>query len=199
MPPRSTVDRLDDREFEFVLKNIVGGKTDRELEALFKAEFNGKCLSKSAISRWRTSAGEQLAEKFRLARYVARQLKEDLGESPEADSMKLAIENLEDHLLAASREVFLQDPIKALGLRNEEKKISLKQREIDLRERELELRREAQQREANEKADRFGVAKQVWEFLLAFLIQREPGAADVLTRHSPEILDGLGKALEGQS
>jgi hypothetical protein len=199
MPPRSTVDRLDDREFEWLVKNILAGCTDRELEAGFKSTFGGKCLSKSSIARWRASAGEQLAEKFRLARYVARQLKEDLGESPDADSMRLAIENLEDHLLTASREVFLADPIKALGLRMEDKKLGLKQREIDLRERELELKREAQERDASLKGDRFQVASDFWKSTLAYLLGVDPFAADLLTKHSPGILAAYGEQVEAEA
>jgi|SRR5580704_958143 hypothetical protein len=197
MAPRSTIERLDDAQFDWLVRNILAGLTDRELEAAFGKQFDGQKLAKSSIARWRANAGEQLVEKFRIARWTAKQLKEDLGQ-PDADSFALTIENLEDHLLTASREVFMSDPIKALGLRMEDKKIGLKQQELALKERELEMRQELQNRQANEKADRFGVAKLVWEFLLAFCVQHEPAAADVLTRHSPEILKGLGEQLEAQ-
>jgi hypothetical protein len=198
MAPKSTVDRLDDAQFDWLIKNILAGLTDRELEAGFKTEFGGKTLSKSSIARWRASAGEQLVEKFRIARWTARQLKEDLGQ-PDADSFALTIENLEDHLLTASREVFMSDPIKALGLRMEDKRIGLKQQELALKERELQMRQEAQNRDANLKADRFQVASDFWQFTLGYLLKADPNAADNLAKHAQGLLAEYGKVVEAEA
>src|ERR1700733_7792414 len=133
MPPRWTVDRLDDAKFKWLIIQIVNNNlTDRELAAAFAEKFPGEPpLSKSAISRWRQDAGNELADRYQFIRWIADELKEKLGQ-PGVDSYELAVKNIDDYLLASAREVFTADPVRVLGLRMEDKKIGLKKEQIEL-------------------------------------------------------------------
>ena len=138
MPPRHAVRDLDDEQFQFVVESILNGSTDLEISSAFSAEFEGEKLAKSSLGRWRKAAGNELAERYRLARYQARQLLADLKQE-DADKYQVVIGNIEDRLLTATREAISKDPIKLLKLRLEEEKRRLKEREINLKEKALEL------------------------------------------------------------
>jgi hypothetical protein len=140
MPRRSAVAELPPEQFEFVIHAILDNLTDREISARFKTEF-GKRLAKSSLNRWRATAGNELADRFRLARFQAKQLLENV-EGEDADAYQLLMRNLEDRLLTATREVITSDPIKMLRIRQEEEKRRLKERELDVRKEHLELERE---------------------------------------------------------
>jgi hypothetical protein len=195
MAPKAAVDRLNEAERDFVITAHMRGLTDREISAAFEEQFRKK-LAKSSIQRWRAKAGEQSTDKYRLIHLLADQLKEDLHRSGE-ENYKLIFENIDDHVLMSAREVFNADPVRVLGLRVEESKRQLKEKELELRREELALKRETAEREANAKADRFGIAMKVWQTVLGFCLKKEPSAADVLTKHSKEILGEVGKQIEG--
>lgn len=140
MPRRHVVRDLSAEEFQFVIDHLIAGSTDREVELAFLKQFDKK-LAKSSFGRWRKAVGEELADRYRLARYTAKQLQIDLNEEGK-DKYQTVIGNIEDRLLTSMREVIAQDPIKLLGIRQEEEKRRLKERELGIKERALALEEE---------------------------------------------------------
>ncbi len=141
MPPRHAVEQLPDEQFQFVINAIIAGDTDREISAAFQKEFKSP-LSKSALARWRQVTGDELAERYKLARYQAKQLIEDLKEDPNVDKHGLVMASIEDQLLIATKKVITQDPFKLLIIQQEEKRRGLKREELQLKREHLELDRE---------------------------------------------------------
>lgn len=141
MARRHTVERLPDDQLQFVIDLIIDGETDREISLHFEDKFTAK-LPKSSLARWRKTAGDQLAENFRLARYTAKQFIEDAKLDPDVDKYQVFLESVEDRLLTATREVHQQDPFKLVLIQQEEKRRNLKERELALKERALDLDRE---------------------------------------------------------
>jgi hypothetical protein len=137
MPRQHVIRELDDAQFTYVIEAIILGLTDREICAGFEEQF-GQRLAKSSLNRWRIAAGNELAERYRLARYQARQLLTDLKQE-DADKFQVVIGNIEDRLLTATREVISNDPVKLLRIRLDEEKRRLKERELSLKERQLDL------------------------------------------------------------
>lgn len=164
MPRRHVVRDLSDEEFQFVIDLLIDGATDREVELAFSKQFNKK-LAKSSFGRWRKAVGDQLADRYRLARYTAKQLLVDLDEEG-ANKYQVVIGNIEDRLLTSMREVIAQDPIKLLGIRQEEEKRRLKERELTLKERVVKLEEE-KLRGAH--LDAAAVPGQVIEHILEFI------------------------------
>lgn len=140
MGRQHVVKTLNEAEFDFVINAMIAGKTNREISLAFQEAFDKK-LAKSSLNRWRNNAGDELAERYQLARYQARQLLSDLKEEDQ-DKYQVVIRNIEDRLLTATREVIAKDPVKLLRIRQEEEKRRLKERELGLKERQLELERE---------------------------------------------------------
>ena len=141
MPRRHAVDQLPDEQLKFVLDHIIAGETDREIVVAFEDEFKTK-LAKSSLARWRKAAGDELADRYRMTRYQSKQLIEDLKLDPESDKYAVVMQQIEDRLLTATREVVSQDPFKLIIIQQEEKRRQLKEQELRLRERALELERE---------------------------------------------------------
>ncbi|MET0626592.1 MAG: hypothetical protein ABW250_26895, partial [Pyrinomonadaceae bacterium] len=96
---------------------------------------------KSSLNRWRKSAGDELADRYHLARYQAKQLLSDLKEEGQ-DKYQLVLRNIEDRLLTATREVIAKDPVKLLKIRQEEERRRLREQELELRREQLALERE---------------------------------------------------------
>lgn len=140
MGRRSAVERLEEKEFDFVVKGIIDGKTDREISIEFEARFEKK-LPKSNINNWRNKAGVELADRYRVARFQAKQLREDL-KLEDADDYQNVIKNIEERLLTATREVVQQNPMKLLFARQEEEKMRLKRDKLELDKQQLEFERE---------------------------------------------------------
>jgi hypothetical protein len=141
MGRRHVVEQLNDEQFIFVIQSITNGLTDREIAVAFEKKFKGVSLAKSSLHRWRTSAGNELAEKYRFARFQAKQLLQDL-ESEDADKYQVIIQNIEDRLLAATREVAMQNPVRLLRARQEEERLRFKREELELKKAQLELEKE---------------------------------------------------------
>jgi len=141
MGRRHVVRDLSEEEFDFVINRIIDGDNDREISLAFSNQFEEKKLAKSSLNRWRESAGNELADRYRLARYQARQLLTDLKEE-DRDKYQIVLSNIEDHLLTATREVIAKDPVKLLKIRQEEEKMRLKGRALELRKEQLALERE---------------------------------------------------------
>ena len=150
MGRRHTVNELDEKEFDWIIERIINGDTDRQVSIGFEEQF-GRKLAKSSLHRWRKAAGEQLAERYRLARYQARQLLQDLKKD-DTQGFEVIMQNLEDHLLSATREVITADPVKLLNIRLEEERRRQKDREIDLQREKIELEREKLRGAAVDKA-----------------------------------------------
>lgn len=164
MARKHVVRELSDEEFQFVIDRILNGDNDREISLAFQQTFNKK-LAKSSLARWRESAGNELAERYRLARYQARQLMSNLKDEGE-DKYQVVIRNIEDRLLTATREVIAQDPVKLLSIRQEEEKRRLKERELTIKERALDLEIE---KARGTKLDVEALPGQVIEYLLEFI------------------------------
>lgn len=197
MTRRHVVRDLSDEEFEFVIHRILEGDTDRELSAAFGAKFE-KRLAKSSLNRWREATGNELAERYRLARYQAKRLLENLEEEG-ADKHQLVMRSIEDRLLTATREVITADPLKLLRIRQQEKKRELQERTLDLKERTLDFQKEKANREAGLQADRFNIAAGAWQFILQWFAQRDASVVDKLTGRSEELLQDLEAHLENQT
>lgn len=197
MPRKHAVAQLPADQFEFVIHAILDNLTDREISAAFKEKFGAR-LSKSALNRWRESAGNELADRYRLARFQARQLKADLKVEDE-DTYQVILRNIEERMLTATRAAIAADPVKMLRIRQEEEKRRLKERELELKERQHELAKEKSDREANLQSDRFKIAADVWKFILVWMSQHSSEAADALTNSSESLLEALEAHLENQS
>lgn len=198
MPRSHTVARFPPAEFEFVIQCILGNLTDREISDAYREKFK-KRLAKSSLARWRAAAGDELADRYRLARVQAQQLIENLKEQPDADKYQVLMRGIEERLLTVTREAIALDPIKMLRLRQEEEKRRLKERQLDLNERKLELEREKVEREANLHGDRFKIAADTWQFILLWFARKNTQAADILTGSSEELLKDLEEHVQTQT
>jgi hypothetical protein len=197
MGRKSVVKQLNTEQFNFVIGAIVNGFTDREVSAAFEQQFAAP-LAKSSLHRWRKEAGDELADRYRLARYQAQQLKEDM-QAEGRDSMEIVIESIEDRLLAATREVTQLDPNKLLLARQEEDRKRQRDRDLDLKERKLELEREKMERAARVQTDRLAITADTWRFVLGWFAEKDGAAADLLTKYSAEIIPALEQHAEAQS
>ncbi len=197
MPRRYAVAQLPAKELEFVIQRILDGKTDREVSAAYKEQFNKK-LSKSALNRWREAAGNELADRYRIARFQAQQLLEDVKED-DAGAYQVIFKNIEDRLLTATREVISADPVKMLRIRQEEEKRRLKERELELKREDLAFQREKADRESSLQKDRFGIAAETWKYILFWMSQKDSHAADILTENSEPLLRDLEAHLQNNS
>jgi len=198
MPRRRVVDQLPEEQRDFFIALHLSGATDREVSAQFFQRF-GKPLAKSSISRWRSSVGGELQARYDLVRRLAKQVVENVKRdgSGAADKWQIILEDLEDRLLIATRDVINADPIKVLQVRQAEELRRLRERELDLKEEDLKLRRERQEAEARTKTDRFGVAADFWKFQLGWFLKNSPGVADSLAAHSEELLAEFGQQIGG--
>lgn len=142
MGRRSVVKDLDAQQLDFVIDCIINENlNDREVSAAFEAKFSKK-LAKSSLHRWRATAGDELVDRYKLARYQARKLLEHLKESPDADKYQVIMRGMEDMLLTATRRAIASDPVKMLRIRQEEEKRRLKEKELEVRKEHLQLERE---------------------------------------------------------
>ncbi len=140
MGRRHVIEKLSEEQFEFVIQTIIAGATDREISLRFEQTFE-QPLAKSSLNRWRTSAGNELAERYQLTRFQAKQFLENIGET-DADKLQTIFGNIEDRLLTATRDVITRDPLKLLKIRQEEEKRRLKERELELKHKQFEFERE---------------------------------------------------------
>lgn len=197
MGRRHVVRDLDEAQFDFVINAIIGGLTDREISLAFEEQFQ-RPLAKSSLHRWRKSAGNELADRYNLARYQARQLLTDLKEEDQ-DKYQVVIRNIEDRLLTATREVITKDPVKLLKIRQEEERRRLREKELTLKEKKLEFDKQRAERAERLSTDRLAVAADVWRLILFWFSEKEPTTADRLTRHSEELLAHLEEQLETET
>ena len=144
MARKSTVDKLPDDQFDFVITAILNGLTDREISSAFQSTFE-IALPKSSLNTWRNKAGNELAERYRLRRYQVRTFVETLkaeGVDVSDDKYARTIENVEDQLLTNERKLLAADPVKLLGIRQEDERLKIKREQIDLNREKLVLERQ---------------------------------------------------------
>lgn len=194
MARRHVVKELKDDQLTYVIEAILGGLTNREICAGFEQTFD-KPLAKGSLIRWRQAAGDELAERYRLARYQARQLLADLKEE-DADKYQVVMSNIEDRLLAATREVIAKDPVQLLRIRQEEEKRRLKERELALKENQLAFNIKQAERADSLLNDRLEIAASAWKFILFWFASNDPKGADYLTSKSAELLNGLQEHIQ---
>lgn len=193
MPRKSTVEKLPDAEFDFVIKAILNGKTDREISAEFEAAFGSK-LPKSSLNNWRNKAGNELADRYRMRRFLISSAVENLkadGIEVDDDKYKHIIQNLEDHLLTAERDLLAENPMKLLSARQEDERLKIKREQLQLNRDKLNFEKEKVEKEAAVRVDRLQIAADVWQYVLVWLSGKDPRLADGLTAHSAEILTGI--------
>jgi hypothetical protein len=144
MGRRSTIDGLPVEQFDFVIRELMNGATDRAVSAAFEAKFN-KELPKSNLNLWRNKAGNELVERYKMRRFQIKEVVErlkDEGIEVEDDKYKHIIENLEDYLLTAERDLIAQNPVKLLFARQEEERLRLKREKLELDREQLAFDRE---------------------------------------------------------
>lgn len=144
MGRRSTVEKLPDEQFDFVITAILNGWTDREISSEFQRSFKTE-LAKSSLNTWRRKAGNELAERYKLRRYEVRTFVETLkaeGIDVTDDKYARTIENVEDQLLTNERKLLAADPVKLLGIRQEDERLKIKREQIELNREKLVLERQ---------------------------------------------------------
>lgn len=178
MGRKSTVASLSDEQIEFVIYKILDGETDRAISAAFEAAFDVP-LPKSSLHNWRKTAGNELADRYRIARAQAKILREDL-QLTEAEDYQNVIKNIEERLLTATREVIHADPVKLLVARQDEERMRIKRETLELKREQLALER---QRLLGTLVD---PAKQAVEFLTEFFDygKDDPEVVAILKKHS---------------
>ncbi|HQZ81639.1 MAG TPA: hypothetical protein PLR83_00335 [Pyrinomonadaceae bacterium] len=198
MGRRSTVEKLLDEQFDFVIRQILDGRTDREISAAFEDRY-GEALPKSSLNTWRNSAGNELAERYRLKRFQVRSFVEQLkseGVDVAEDHYSMIIQSLEDHLLTAERDLVANDPLKLLAARQEDERLKIKREQIALNRQKLDFEKEKHEREAAVRVDRLAIGASVLKFFLFWLNDNEPHVADVVTRRGGAIAEALEGFIE---
>lgn len=201
MGRKATVEKLPDDQFDFVISAILGGLTDREISSAFQQAFKAD-LPKSSLNTWRHKAGNELAERYRLRRFQVRTFVETLkaeGLDVGDDKYVRAIENVEDQLLTNERQLLAADPVKLLGLRQEEERLRIKREQIDLNRQKLEFEKDKHAAESAVRVDRLAIGARVWQVVMFFIAEHEPHIADALTRRSSDILAAIEGELENEA
>jgi len=178
MGRKSTVASLSDEQIEFVIYQILDGETDRAISAAFEKAFELP-LPKSSLHNWRRAAGNELADRYRIARAQAKILREDL-KLDEGEDYRNVIKNIEERLLTATREVIHADPMKLLVARQDEERIRLKREQLELKREEHAFNR---QRFLGTLTD---PAKQAVEFMTEFFdyLKDDPDGVRFVQRHA---------------
>lgn len=194
MGQRSSIEKLPEEEFDFVINCLLNNLNDREVSLAFENKYSKK-LPKSNIASWRVKSGDELIDRYRMARFQAKQLRENL-KLEEGDDYQNVIKNIEERLLTATREVIHQNPTKLLLARQREEQMRIKREQIELRRDEMAFEREKFERTQNLSADKFKIGSESWKYILAYFTNLNSPLADELTKHSPQLIEGLGEYIE---
>lgn len=197
MARRHVVEELNEDQLDFVLRCFADGDNDREVCVKFEAAFKKEklTLAKSSLHRWRKAAGDELIDRYRLARFQAKALVEQIGEE-DKNKYQIAIENIEEQLLTATRRAIKENPSKMLLVRQREENFKLRREKLELERTKLAWDKEKFERSQSLSADRFKIASDTWTFILSYFLQNDPASADLLTNHSETLLNGLGEHIE---
>ena len=194
MGQRSSIEKLPEEQFDFVINCFLDNLNDREVSLAFENKYKKK-LPKSNIASWRKKAGDELIDRYRMARFQAKQLRENL-ELEEGEDYQNVIKNIEEHLLTATRKVIHENPARLLLARQREENFRLKREQIALKREEIAFEREKFERIQNLQSDKFRIASESWKFILAYFTNLNSPLADDLTKHSKELIEGLGEYIE---
>lgn len=194
MGRRSSIEKLPEPEFDFVINCLLNNLNDREVSLAFENKYQKK-LPKSNIASWRIKSGDELIDRYRMARFQAKQLRENL-ELEEGDDYQNVIKNIEERLLTATREVIYENPAKLLLARQREENFRLRREQLELKKKEHEFEREKFERTQNLQAEKFKIASETWKYILAYFTNLNSPVADDLTKHSPKLIEGLGEYIE---
>ena len=189
MPPRFTIDRLPEEQFQFVIDTINSGASDREICAAFEKQFETP-LAKSSLERWRKASGDELVQRYRLARYQATQLLENL-EQTDADKLGVIVASVEDRLLTSMRQITSEDPLRLLSVCQKEGDRRLKERMLELKEREFAVKHERECLTEILDRNRLRIGIETWKIILDVLRARNPNALKILSGYTNEIAAGL--------
>jgi hypothetical protein len=196
MSRRHLVATLPDNEREFIIKSYIDGKkTARSLSAAYEKEFN-KPLPKSSIHRWLSAIGEDLIEKYDLQNQIANQIVSNLQKEGIADKHAVIIENIRNWTLTGLHDLIKADPIQLIKIQQEEKKREQKDQELALKTRQQAFTEEQALKSEQLEKDRFAIGAQTWQFVLAYLKEKDTVAVDALMKHSTELLEELENYLE---
>jgi len=184
MGRKSTVAKLPDDRFDFVIAAILNGWTDREISSQFEKAF-AEPLPKSSLHSWRKKAGDELAERYRLKRFQVRSFVEQIrseGVDVSDDKYAHIIDSLEDHLLTNERDLIAQNPIKLLVARQEDERLKIKRETLDLKREQIALER---QKLLGTLID---PAKQAVEFLTEFFeyLKDDPDGVRFVQKHAKD-------------
>lgn len=177
MARRHVVEELNEEQLDFVLRRFADNDNDREVSLKFEARFEGLKLAKSSLHRWRKASGDELIERYRMARFQAKALREQIGED-EKDDYQIVMQNIEERLLTATREVIKQDPMKLLNARQEEERLKLKREKLELDKQQLAFEREKHKNAI----DRVKLGSETMQDFFEYLGSDAEGIA-FLTRH----------------
>lgn len=190
MSRRHVVEDLNEEQLDFVLRCFTDGDNDREVCAKFEIAFKKQkiTLAKSSLHRWRKAAGDELIERYRVARFQAKALVEQIGEE-DKDKYQIVIQNIEERLLTATREVIKQNPAKLLLARQREENFRLKREQLELKREEIALEREKLRGVA---LDRVKLGSEFMQDFLEY-INGDAEGIGFLTKHIKKFGDFLKK------
>lgn len=151
MGRKYVVKTLPDDQFEFVMRKIMAGKTDKEICAEYEKDY-GAPLSKSALGRWRKAAGEELGHRYRIAQFQARELVRSLREGGlrdakgteirESDVFEAMMADIGSRLFVQMHEVVQDDPLRALSILQRNKNVEVRREALAITRERVELERE---------------------------------------------------------
>lgn len=144
MPRKFAVEKLESEQFDFIIRKILDGLTDREICAEVMRRFDVE-IAHSSLNRWRNKAGDELAERYRLKRFQVSSFVErlkDEGIEVSDNKYKVIIDNLEDHLLTSERDLIAANPVKLLFARQEDERLRIKREELEFKREQLAFDRE---------------------------------------------------------
>lgn len=194
MGQKFTVESLPNDQYKFIVRLLLNGKTDREVEVEFEAEFPGERVPKSSFARWRKSIGGDIKNQYRLVRFLGETVAEELNASGidlDPDRYKQVMEDINSSLLVKTHEIVTQDPMKLLAVRQEDEKLRIKREQIDLNRQKLDFEKQRHEKELAVRTDVLAIGAKAWQFMLYFMNENEPHVADAMTRRSSDILAGL--------
>jgi hypothetical protein len=145
MGRKATVEKLPDDQYRFVISLLMDGRTDREVEQLFEAEFPGSRVPNSSLANWRKIGGSELVERYKVTRYLARTVAEELktsGINLDEDRYKQVIDDIESQLLVKTRELVMKDPLKLLEARQFDESLRIKRENLEFKREQLALERQ---------------------------------------------------------
>lgn len=207
---RSFYDRLQQPEFgeaRELLERLMGDSTRTYDEICISCKSSGlfeglKNITPQDLSRYRQrrSREESRASVMALIEAEGETLINAAAKNPAGAISRFLRKQLAERAVTKFDQEF--DTIDAIGVSREAARhamVEQRDRKLDLETEKLQLeeRRLALQQQQQELAkDKFGVASKTWQFILKWLLSREPTAADAMAKHSDDLLIDLETFIE---